>query len=432
MMRKKSKQTISSGDNSFNLQAGGDIVFITSGIPKDLIDHKIDEEIEALRKSRFFREFNRVDATRVFGRQLVEGDFSGGTDAVKCRALAWCARILSYSNYQVEAERYLKLAKRFGTCLETDIAAAFVYSQKGDKKAALSTLAEIASPASRSAAFMVVSHHEGGEGALDWLENAGFKALDLDAEGKYFLLASELELGRWEEARENIRTLNDQDLEDAPALHHVLAITCILSTVPSEFRAVVLKQLPFEAASFPLASDVVSLDARRTAQRHFADAAVAARKLNCPRAAMIDEEYALWLELKDPVNSEKGKRLLEEKFSDTKSALRLVPLGLQFGIRLNLTEVEREINRQIAIHGKITADAAIARFALAFIQKTPAAIANYVTRHFDELSEYFDPKSMRFLQIEMFSQAGLPEKAKEYLKVLMDAGLTEAEERRLQ
>ena len=86
--------------------------------------------------------------------------------------------------------------------------------QKGDKNAALSTLAKIDSAASRSAAFMIVSHHEGGDKLLDWLEKSGIKVMSLDAEGKYFLLTQLLDLGRWEEARENLDKLDDQDLED--------------------------------------------------------------------------------------------------------------------------------------------------------------------------------------------------------------------------
>ncbi len=136
-------------------------------------------------------------------------------------------------------------------------------------------------------------------------------------------------------------------------------------------------------------------------------------------------------ELKDRDNSDKGRQRLETKLRDPKSSLRLVPLGLQFGIKLDLAAVEQEIERQVALSGGITQDAAIARFALAFKQKTPEDVANYVAQHYDELSKYLDKKSMRFLQIEMLSRAGLPERATECLKLLLDDGLSEAEEVRL-
>ncbi len=99
---------------------------------------------------------------------------------------------------------------------------------------------------------------------------------------------------------------------------------------------------------------------------------------------------------------------------------------------MDLEAVEREIERQIALHGGITQDAAIARFALAFTQKSPEDVANYIARYRDELAKFFDKKWMQFLQIEMLSQAGLSERAKECLDILVGEGLSEAEESRLQ
>jgi hypothetical protein len=406
-------------------------IFSHPYFPTALVDQRIEEEISTLRKSRFFPEFDRVGSTCALGRRLVEGELSGGTDAVRSLALAWCARLLSRTDELDTAERYLALARSLGTCPEIEIADAFVSSQKGDKSASLSALAGIDSAVSRSAAFMTVVHHGGSAEALNWLKNAGIEPTDLDAEGKCILLTHQLELAHWDSAKETINTLENQDLDDAPVLHHIMAITYLLSAVPTEFRAVVLNQLPFNAADFPLASDAAAMDARRAARRHFADAAMAAQQLNCPREAIVDEEYALWLELKDPENSDNGRRRLESKLRDTKSALRLVPLGLQFNIKVDLAVVEQEIERQIALHGGITPDAAIARFALAFTQKTPEAVVNYLAQHFDELSKYLDQKSMRFLQIEMLSRAGLAEKAHECLRLLLDEGLSEAEESRL-
>ena len=89
-----------------------------------------------------------------------------------------------------------------GSSPEIEIAAAFICSQKGDKNAALSALAGIDLPSSRSAALMVVAHHEGSEEAVNWLKNAGINATDLDPDGKQFLLTLQLELARWDDGTE--------------------------------------------------------------------------------------------------------------------------------------------------------------------------------------------------------------------------------------
>ncbi len=414
-----------------NLESFNSAAFSHLYFPTELVDQKIDNEVDILRKSRFFEEFDRIGFSLALVRKLVEGEFSGGTNSVRSRALAWCARVLSPTKELNKAEEYLKLAKSLGTNPEIEIAQAFIYSQKGDKSTALHILASIDMPSFRSAAFMVVALHDGSQGAVDWLKAAGIAVTDLDPDGKESLLTHQLQLAHWKAAQECLDAVTDEDLREAPVLNHMMGITHLLKTVPSELRPFVLNQLPFEAASFPFASDAAAIDARRLAHRHFINAAQVAKQLNCPLAATIADDYALWLELRDPEDSGKGKQRLETELRDPNSALRLVHLGLQFGITLDLEAVEREIDQQIALHGGITQNAAIARFALAFTQKTPEDVANYVARHQDQLAKYFDKKLLQFLQIEMLSRAGLPGRANEYLDILLEEGLSEEEESHL-
>jgi hypothetical protein len=416
---------------STNLESVQPDVFAHPYFPKELVDQKIENEIDILRKSRFFVEFESVHFSLALGRRLIEKELSGGSDAVRSRALAWCSRILSPDEEQVKAEEYLKLAKSLGTCPEIDIANAFISSYKGEKGTALNTLAGIDSPISRSAAFLIIVHHEGAEVAIDWLKTAGIVATDLDPEGKYFLLARHFELAHWDDTNETLDAISDQDLETAPVLNHMIAMAHLLSAVPNDSRSAVLEQIPLDTAKFPLASDTAAINACRTAHRYFTAAAEAGLRLDCPRAAAIDEEYALWLELKDPDTSKKGRQRLEDKLREPKSSLRLVSLAVQFKIKLNLLVVKQEIERQIALHGGITLDTALARFALAFTKKTPKDVASYIGRHYDELSKHINKKAMRGIQIEMFSRAGLLESAKECLGFLQEEGLSEAEERRL-
>jgi len=416
---------------SVDLEAIQPDIFLHPYFPTALVDQKIEEEVEALRKTRFFAEVDRINNARVLGRRLVEGELSGGTDAVRSRALAWCARLLSPTEEPDKAEEYLKLAKSLGTGSEIDIAEAFIISQKGDKRTALKALAGIDSPSARSAALMVVAHHEGAEGAIDWLEKAGIASDALDSDGKFLLLNQQLELGLWNAAEGTLGILSEQDLANTPALHHTAAITCLLRAVPAEFRSLVVKQLPLDSAKFPLGSDAPSMEAREAALRRFSEAAEIERQLDCPGIASLDDEYALWLELRNPGTAEAGRKRLEDKLRDPKTALQLVPLGLHFGIKFDLKAVEQEIEQNIALNGGITPEAAIARFALAFTQGAPKDVASYVERHFDDLSKFLDEKLLGALQIEALSRAGMPDKAEQRLSLLLEGGLSEEDEARL-
>lgn len=411
-----------------SLQLG---VFPPHYFPTSLVNQKIEDEIKSLRQARFFPGFDIIRPALTLAKQLVDGEYRGGNNALRGRSLAWCVRFLSRSDELARAESYLTFAKELGSSPEIGIATAFILSQKGDKNAALDILANINTPSSRSAALMVVAHHSGSQAAIDWLNTVSISVTDLDADGKSFLLSHLLQLAQWDAARGCLDALKDEDFYEAPILYHFVAIHYLISTVPSELRLVVLNQLPNNLVDFPLASDGPAIGARREAHRYFITASNIARKLNCLFAATIDDDYALWLELMDPDESDKGRQRLLTKLRDPESALRLIHLGLQYGVHLDLEMVTREIERQIALHGEITQNAAIARFALIFTKQTPEDSANYLAQHRDELVKYYDKKWLRYIEIELLSKAGQLESARTCLKQLIDEGLSGNEENHL-
>ena len=400
-------------------------------LPIKLVNKQIEDEVNILRKSRFFVEFDQVKFALVFARRLIERDFLVGSDEVKCRALAWCVRILSPSEESGKAEEYLQIAKNLGASPEIEIADAFIASQKGDISAALRALVAIDLPISRTAALMIVANHEGSMRVVEWLKTTKIGIRDLDPEGKHFLITKLEDLAQWEDAKKALSELSVDDFNETPVLYPTSARIHLMNTVPSEFRSAVCNQLPFNTKAFPLASDMIAIKDRRIALQHFTKAVEVAQQLNCPNAVITYAEYALWLELKDPERSEKGKQLLIAKLRDPETFLYFVPLGFQFGIKLEPKEVEQEIVRSIALHGGITRETAIARFTLAFVQATPKAVSDYIVEHYDELIEYLDKKSLKIIQIEMLSQAGWVENANEVLECLMGMGLSEIEESRL-
>lgn len=422
-MLSNSKQSIKSGDNSVNLNAGGDI-YILANAPTELIDQKIEEEVEKLRQSRFFTEFDSTGFSSRLGIRLIEGNLSNGSVPVRGRALAWCARILSRSKEELpRADELLKLANTHGDFTECKVAEAIIESHKGNKAGALKKLAEIHSDLARTASLIVVGHHDGPAKALDWIDVAGYTAKDLDSEGKSLLLSYQLHVGHWDKLTQTVQALSGEDLNHTPILHYFLALATLAPALARDLRAVVMTQVPFNTHKYPLASNAAAMDARRSALKHFLNAMKAAEQLDCPRAAKAYDEYALWLELRDPEYCIQGKNRLENKLRDPNQALGFVHFALHFGIKLDLNLVERDIERSIAINGGMTMDAAIARFALAFTQQTPEEVANYISRHFIQLTDYIDPKLLLNLQIEMLSRAGLKEKAYEVLNQLLAEGI---------
>ena len=402
------------------------IAFSFSNFPSTIVDQNIVSELDMLRKSRFFIEFDRNEIPTSFSRKLASGEFSGGTRAVRSRALAWCARVLSEDTNK--AEEILDLAKALGNNIEIEIAHAFIYSRKGDKEKALDILSALKSPPAYSAGFMIVRHHDGAERALDWLKNSGLSMRNLDADGKYFLLAQLIELARWEKALEYLAALSQEDLQEAPILHHMMAMTYLVSTVPNELREFVLIHVPMEAASFPLSDDKAAIQTRRLSQRYFNTAAQAAQQMNLSQAAIFDAEYALWIELRDPDEHISGRHKLEARIRESNHALSFINLGIQFGINLNPESIEQEIERQIALRGGYKRDTAMARFALFYTKKTPEEAGDYISKYRDELAKFLNKNYMLGVQIDLFLRAGKREKANECLDMLLEGGLSKDEE----
>ena len=399
--------------------------------PKDLVDQKIKDEVNLLRKSLFFIEFDRTRVLLSLGERLLEGELSGGSDKVRSWALAWCARLLSRSEFLDKAEGFLDLAKKLGTSAEIDIADAFIVSQKGNRAKSLQILAQHSSTSSNSAALMIVEFHDGPEGAIKWLKRSGFEAAELDSDGKSVLLKCQLENAQWKAGLDTVATITERDFEATPVLHHFAGLTKLFSAVPAEFRAIVLEQVPFEIMEFPLASDAGSMEAQKEAHRHFLDAVEVAQRLGFPRAEKIDDEYALWLELRDPDQSTKGRNRLETKLRDPNSALSIVHIALQLGIELDTSKIEQDIEREIARNGETTPDAARARFALAITKSEPAEAADYLARNYNQLSTYFDKYLLQIIQIEMLARAGLSDRARKRLDELSLNEITDLQRSRV-
>ena len=392
-----------------------------------LVDERIKQEMEKLRKSRFFAGFDNVGSSLELARRLEKGDLSLGSASVRSQAFAWCARFLSLTEKPDEAEKCLDLAKSLEACAETTIAEAFLYSSKDGKKNALKILSGLDLPASRSAALMIVANHEGARAAVDWLKTAGIEVEDMDSDGRYFLLSLLLKLADWEAARRCVDELTDEHIRETPVLYYMMAMTCLMKAVPEEFRASIFTQPPFYARDFPLAPDEASMSERRKARNYFIEAGNVARDLDYFEAVKICEEYVLWLELADPDKSDEGKRRLESMLRDPKRALGVVYLALEFGVDLDRQKIEREIEKQTARHGEITFDAARARLALILAEKNPENIANQIERYEDELERFSDRKFVLLLKIEALSRAGLHNKAKECFDTLEREGVSKTE-----
>lgn len=395
-----------------------------------LINENINQEVERLRKSRFFQEFDKQEYSKELADKLVEGVYAKGNNDLKSSALAWCVRFLSDSELQ-NAEKHLEIARKLGDNPEIKIAQAFIFSYAKDKTSALSILAKLNTPASRTASLMIVSNCDGQEKAVDWFKTSKTKFSDLDSDGKHFLLHLQLYLGNWEDALSYLEGISEEDFIRTPILNYSVGLTHLIKAISPELRSLIITQLPFNLKSFPISSNADGMRAREAAHNYFIHAMEAAKKLGLSLAAAVFDEYALWLELRNPEKNKSGIEKLVKKLQEPELALRLVPFGLQFGIKMDFKKIESKIEQEIALNGEITPNAAIARFALAFTKDNPEEILSYLDQHHNELDKYLDEKSVKTIKIELLAKAGFTTEAQESYLELKKIGLPPEEENRI-
>jgi pimeloyl-ACP methyl ester carboxylesterase len=399
--------------------------------PREIVDDLIQKDLSIMQRARFFQGFSRAEHSLRLADKILNDELEGGSSVVKSRALAWCSRVLALGDTGDTSDEFLRRAKQLGDGPEIAIAEAFRISANGNVDGALSTLADIDSPSARSAAFFIVTNHKDASAAIEWLSTVGVKFSDLDADGKFYFITKLLELGRWDTAIEYVDALLEDDFQQAPALFHAAAMSNLVQAVPGELRSVIFQQLPFEANIFPLGSNAPSLQHRRKAQVLFQKSTIATRELGCAEVSNLSEDYALWLELRDPEGCGTGLEKLQMSMRDPEHSLRRLHLALQFGLKLDIDAVEKEIDRRTALSGGKSHDAALARFSLAFVQKSPKGVADYIDRHRTQLESYWGRERIGYFEIEMLARAGLPEQAEEHLAVLVNAELSETRQNHL-
>ena len=372
--------------------------------------------------SHHFSEFDSVEASVELGRRLIADEFKDGSSAMRVEALSWCARSLCAADV-AGAERLIVAARDLGRSHEQDVAEAVVDAAKGDYRGALAKLADLDSPCARTAGLIAVARHKGKAAATEWLRTAGLSPADLDPEGRLVVLTIELDLAHWESAADIARMVTTDDMLAVPRLWHQVAIALLLTTVPDNYREVVRYQFPLGLAETPFDSVGRAVKDRRLARDHFCRAAAVARELGLAEATKIDEAYAMWLDLSDIETHVDAKKRLEARFRDGASALHLVPLGIGFGISMDLSAVVKQIERQESLRGGMTSDSATARFALAFTEQ----YSDQCTEHFEALSEYITTKALRVLQLEWYLKKGRYDAALECVEQLEQDGVAVAE-----
>ena len=403
-------------------------LFSHPSFPRELVDQKIYDEIESLRKKRFFYEYNPKNDARSFGKSLTTGHLRGGSNKARAVGMAWCARLLAQTEI---AEQLLRDSELLSSTPEAKIAKAFVLVHKKKYEDAFRSLEKLGGGPACTAALMIAAVKDGDIAALKWMESCFFERGDLDSDGKAYLLSLQLSAKNWEDAIASKDKFTDSELDTSPILHLNLASTYLLESIPDELRYDALQGVPLNAARFPFKIESNTKLSLANALKHFESAREVSNQLSLHETSALADEYALWISLRDSRGRQKSLETLANLLRDKGRALRAVPLAIQFGVELDLPAVDALIQHHIKLEGTTKINAARARFAIAMARKTPGEVASYIERYYSELCEFLSSIAIRSIQVEMWVQSGSLSRAKESLTRAREEGLSGSDESRM-
>ena len=217
--------------------------------------------------------------------------------------------------------------------------------------------------------------------------------------------------------------IRDTDFADCPVLLYVTAQARLVTTTPVEFRTSVLHQVPLDAARFPLGATEKDLCERRIARTQFVRLVEFAVDVGVRSAAAVASDFALWLGLRDIDTSPKALEELRESMSEPSHALRRVNLALRYGLEVDVTLIEQQIERETVLTGEATADHAYARLAIAMAKKTPKETAEYIDRYRREIYDKLYQPSVLLFEVSALVHAGLTTTARERIDEAVDSGI---------
>ncbi len=392
----------------------------------DIVDAEVKRRLDRLFKCRFFAEFDAIEESRSLVTSLEDGELVLASKEQKRTAFAWCARFLSGEAVS-EAESILE---RIGSeeCELSSIARSMTKASSGDLEEAIRELCAIGTPVAYGAAYISVLRLKGIRKANEWLKKAGLEFASLDSDAKFFYIGRSLGEGYWNVAFVAAEKVEDEAYERSPGLFCATGDALLMQAVPDELRTFFLTQnVPFNAAEFPLRGDPLALGHRRRAIDLYRRLHSVAEELGLKRVAGRMDEKALWLRLLDPEHKAMARAELEESIRNPTTFLRRFGLGLQFGVDVDLEWAEREVDRQTALSGGTSADAAFARFTLALSKNDHQSVATYIDEHRQQLLQHLDWRGVYSVEIETLAGAGHTAKAEERLSEAIEKGLSEPE-----
>ncbi|WP_319545666.1 SMEK domain-containing protein [Ruegeria conchae] len=377
----------------------------------DALDPLLSRRLNDLITKRKFPEFYTQRAARNLVSTITVGEFQSCSSSVRCKALSWCARIISPedANY---SKKIATEAQKLGNCLELSIAEAFIAAEIVSLSCGIRKLSGFEVPEARSAALTLNAAKIGTKAALIWFHDTGFAPTDFDDEGLALLIRCSIESEDWTTVESALSAVTDKGLDEAPYLTTTVAFAHLCLAVEPELRLNLMKAAPFLSESFPLSAERKALENATKSKSLFGRSALALKELGLLEIALLLEDYELWLKLRTPEQKTSALQVLKQNMEDPTKQLRRVHWAIQYGLEVDQDKLEAVVKQETARKGGPTTETSSASMAIVMGSRDPEEVLTKLERLRGQIDHSFEPRFVNSIEIEMLARSGATDKAR--------------------
>lgn len=380
-------------------------------IPAGIFDREAIRILDELVQSRFFGNTNTEQTATQLSERILENDLIDASSSVRSRCLAWCSRLLS-TKHASRAKKLLEQANSIFVCEETKIASAFILASESQIPSALTHLNELGSALARSAALMIKMNDEGLKKSLEWSDAAGLQWEDYENDGRTRLILAASETDDWARLSQYLEKLQFSDEPLPPALASVGGRGSLLLALPQEERKSLDHSPPFFAHDFRFQSTSRADDFRKKALILFQKSASGLREIGLEDAALVQDDFVLWLKLASPSTRREAQSELEAQMDSRALRMRRANLAFQYGVKIDRDQLERDVDQEVARSGGGSVDTGCAALALALSESSPNKVVEAFRKRKSVIVAAISAENVIGMEIELLANAGLGAEAR--------------------
>jgi hypothetical protein len=383
-------------------------------IPQDAIDQFVQRLLDKALRSRYFPEKDTVQDFLALATRVDDGNLAKTNQEIRIAVFRETAASFARKNNIPNAELWLNKAKKLKPDgdFRIDDGRFLVIEGKSDK--ALHLLRDCQDSEANGLILDAIANKNGFGAAYDFFKKEFNDPNMLSPMGLLSLATKAIGSDKLLIAEDILARSSSYQIEKCPAILSVRGLIRVELCLcrPVSERSAFHSILPLHPKAARFNDEPEKVELRKLALLDIENFVFKTRDLNITLYRQYLQEIAIWLSLSHPDESVRSdSRLqLEKEIKDTKKAVQFARFALDYGIPLDIDELNDHLAKQKMLGGW-TFHEVISALVLALNAKAPENLLLLIRENRDYLKKYIKPEMLDELEIEALARYGLMEEA---------------------